>query len=118
MPGPIGPVNIMTLDEGIRKGTLKDVENLCKIYQASDVITMNTNNGVEANDVPVHIRHLEIMKAVLKHTDKPFYTELFDYKKMNEAMDMIEIVMGENLNGWKYLSGAWFMPKLKSVSLV
>ena len=97
VPGPIGPVNIMTLDEGIRKGMLKDVENLCKIYQASDVITMNTNNGVEANDVPVHIRHLEIMKAVLKHTDKPFYTELFDYKKMNEAMDMIEIVMGEKL---------------------
>ena len=31
VPGPIGPVSIMTLDEGIRRGTLKDVEKMEKI---------------------------------------------------------------------------------------
>ena len=106
VPGPIGPVNVLDLDGGRRPGTLKDVENFIKIYQASPVMTMNSNNGVEANDVPAEARHLAIMRALLRHTDKPFYTKLFDYEQMHQAMDMIEIVMGEKLEpgGNAYLS--------------
>jgi len=106
VPGPIGPVNVLDLDGGRRPGTLQDVENLVKIYQASPVMTMNSNNGVEANDIPAETRHLAIMRAVLRHTDKPFYTKLFDYEQMHQAMDMIEIVMGQKLEpgGNIYLS--------------
>lgn len=94
---PIGPVNVRTLDEGKRIGTMKDLENLVKIYQGSDVININTNNGVEASDANDATRHLDVMKMVLKHTDKPVYTRLFDYHQMNEIMDMMEIVSGEKL---------------------
>lgn len=94
---PIGPVNVRTMDGGLQKGTLKDAENLTKIYQASKVINLNTNNGVEANDIPAENRHLEVMRMVLNHTDKPFYTRLFDYNQMHEAMDMVEIAVGEKL---------------------
>ncbi len=94
---PIGPINVRKLGEGLRQGTFKDAEDLCKIYQASDVINVNTNNGVEANDIPVEYRHLEVMRMVLKHTDKPIYTRLFDYHQMHEAMDMMEIACGEKL---------------------
>lgn len=97
VPGPIGPVNVLDLDGGRRLGTLRDVENLVKIYQASPIINMNSNNGVEANDVPVDIRHLMIMRVLLRNTDKPFYTKLFGYDQMHQAMDMVEIVMGEKL---------------------
>lgn len=94
---PIGPVNVRTLDEGKRPGTMQDVENLVKIYQASEVINLNTNNGVEANDVSDANRHLEVTRVVLRHTDKPVYTRLFDYGQMHEIMDMLEIVSGEKL---------------------
>lgn len=94
---PIGPVNVRTLDGGLRAGTFKDAENLVKIYQASDVININTNNGVEANDIPTDNRHLEVMRMLLRHTDKPIYTRLFDYEQMHEAMDMVEIAVGEKL---------------------
>lgn len=104
---PIGPVNVRTLDGGLRKGTFKDAEDLVKIYQASDVINLNTNNGVEANDIPVENRHLEIMRMVLKHTDKPIYTRLFDYDQMHEAMDMVEIASGEKLEKG---GNIWFAP--------
>jgi trimethylamine--corrinoid protein Co-methyltransferase len=60
-------------------------------------MNMNSNNGVEANDVPVGSRHLMVMRALLRHTDKPFYTKLFDYAQTHQAMDMVEIVMGEKL---------------------
>lgn len=94
---PIGPVDVRTMDGGIRRGTLQDVADLATIYQASDVIKINSNNGVEANDVAADVRHLEVTRATLKHTDKPMYTRLFDYDQMNEIMDMMEIVSGEKL---------------------
>ncbi len=94
---PIGPVDIRTLDEGLRPGTLKDVADLAMIYHASDVIKINTNNGVEANDIDTKVRHLEVTRATLKHTTKPIYTRLFDYQQMHEIMDMMEIVSGEKL---------------------
>lgn len=97
VPGPIGPVYVTDLDSGRRMGTLRDVENLVRIYQASPVMTMNSNNGVEANDVDVPIRHFSIMRALLHNTDKPFYTRLFDYVQMHQAMDMVEIAVGEKL---------------------
>jgi trimethylamine--corrinoid protein Co-methyltransferase len=97
VPGPIGPVNVLDLDEGHRTGTLADVVNLVKIYQASSVINMNSNNGVEANDVPPDLRHFMIMRALLRHTDKPFYTRLFNYKQMHQAMDMVGIAFGRKL---------------------
>ncbi len=95
---PIGPVNVRTLDEGKRAGTLKDVENLAKIYQASDVININTNNGVEAGDITDNPNaHMLGTKALLKNTDKPVYTRLYTYEELNEIMDMMEIVSGEKL---------------------
>lgn len=117
LPGPIGPVNVLDMDQGQRRGTLKDVENLVKIYQASPVMTMNSNNGVEANDVPVKTRHLMAMKAVLRHTDKPFYTRLFTYEQMHQAMDMVEIVMGEKLEpGGKIFMSAGSTPSLSPLA--
>ena len=106
IPGPIGPIDVVDMDNGQRRGTLKDTENLIKIYQASNVMTMNSNNGVEANDIDVSERHLRVMHALLSHTDKPFYTKLFNYEQMHEAMDMIEIAMKDKLEpgGNIYLS--------------
>lgn len=97
VPGPIGPVYVTDIDNGLRRGTLKDVENLIKIYHASKIITVNSNNGVEANDVDKNIRHLSVMRALLKNTDKPFYTKLFDYEQMHQVIDMVEIAVGEKL---------------------
>lgn len=97
VPGPIGPVSVHDMDRGMRRGTLADVEELIKIYQGSSVMTMNSNNGVEANDIDPKNRHLMIMRALLRHTDKPFYTRLLTYEQMHEAIDMTEIAVGEKL---------------------
>ncbi|MDO5409642.1 MAG: trimethylamine methyltransferase family protein [Lachnospiraceae bacterium] len=117
VPGPIGPVSIQNLDEGIQPGTLKRVEELVKIYQASPVMTMNSNNGVEATDIPVETRHLEIMRTTLRHTNKPFYTKLFSYETMHQAIDMIELVTGEKLErGGKVYLGPGSAPSMSPMS--
>jgi trimethylamine--corrinoid protein Co-methyltransferase len=115
--GPIGPVNVTDIDNGKRPGTLQDVENLIKIYHASDMINVNSNNGVEANDIDISVRYLHIMRAVLRHTDKPFYTVLFGYKALHQAIDMLEIVVGEKLEkGGKTYMSVGSAPSLSPMS--
>ena len=117
VPGPIGPVNAVSLDEDRHAGTFKDVENLIKIYQASDVINVNTNNGVEANDIDASTRHFDIMKAVLKHSDKPFYTKCLDYDQLHQAFDMVEIATGEKLEpGGKTFLSSGSCPSLSPMA--
>ncbi len=67
-----GPPNIMDTAGGRRAGTLEDFSNLMKLCQQFDVIQV-LGGAVEPQDIPVHLRHLEVMRAQLLLTDKvPF----------------------------------------------
>ncbi len=67
-----GPPNIMDIEAGRRAGTLVDFCNLMKLCQSFEVIHV-LGGAVEPQDIPVHIRHLEVMRAQLLLTDKiPF----------------------------------------------
>jgi trimethylamine---corrinoid protein Co-methyltransferase len=67
-----GPPNIMDSERGRRAGTLEDFCNLMKLCQSFEVIQV-LGGAVEPQDIPVHIRHLEVMSAQLLLTDKiPF----------------------------------------------
>ena len=67
-----GPPNIMDIENGRRAGTLDDFCNLMKLCQSFEVIQV-LGGAVEPQDIPVHIRHLEVMRAQLLLTDKiPF----------------------------------------------
>lgn len=105
VPGPVGPVNVTDLDNGVRKGTLEDIIKISKIYHGSDVINMNSNTSVEANEIDVKERHLRVQKEVLKHSSKPFYSKILPYEQMHQIIDMTEIAMG----GKGSLDGKIFM---------
>lgn len=95
VPGALGPTRVIDLDSAqSREGTLQDVENIAKIYQASPTINMNSNNAVEANDLPYATRHLQVQLATLKHSPKPFYSKILPFDAMNQVLDMTEIAMG------------------------
>ena len=67
-----GPPNIMDTENGRRAGTLQDFCNLMKLCQSFEVIQV-LGGAVEPQDIPVHVRHLEVMRAQLLLTDKiPF----------------------------------------------
>ena len=67
-----GPPNIMDAAGGRRAGTFEDFSNLIKLCQHFDVIH-TLGGAVEPQDIPVHIRHLEMMRAQLLLADKiPF----------------------------------------------
>jgi trimethylamine--corrinoid protein Co-methyltransferase len=64
-----GPPNIMDTAGGRRAGTFADFSNIMKLCQSFDVIHC-LGGGVEPQDVPVHVRHLETTRAMLLLTDK------------------------------------------------
>jgi trimethylamine---corrinoid protein Co-methyltransferase len=67
-----GPPNIMDTARGRRAGTFEDFSNLMKLCQSFEVIHV-LGGATEPQDIPVHIRHLEVTRAQLKLTDKiPF----------------------------------------------
>jgi hypothetical protein len=59
-----GPPNIMDIERGRRAGTFDDFCNLMKLCQSFEAIHV-LGSGVEPQDIPVHIRHLEVTRAQL-----------------------------------------------------
>ena len=67
-----GPPNIMDIERGRRAGSFEDFCNLMKLCQSYEVIQV-LGGAVEPQDIPVHVRHLEVTRAQLLLTDKiPF----------------------------------------------
>jgi len=59
------------LDGQRRPGTLADVENLTRLSVMSPEVHLLARKAVEAQDVPVAVRHLECWRTVLTLGDKP-----------------------------------------------
>ena len=88
-----GPPNIMDIDRGRRAGTLEDFCNLMKLCQSFEVIQV-LGVAVEAQDIPVHIRHLEVTRAQLTLTDK--ITAIFSrgHQQIADNFELLRIAHG------------------------
>lgn len=94
IPGPVGPINVQTLEEGARRGTLQDVRDLLKIYQQSKVVNAVSNQIVDPADVPEREKPLRMQYEIFKNSTKPICSGLWDYKRINEVLDLTEIAYG------------------------
>lgn len=70
MPGG-GPPYVRDLEGQRRPGTLADVENFARLSAISPEVHVMARKAVEAQDVPVPLRHLECWRSILTLTDKP-----------------------------------------------
>ncbi|HEX6384728.1 MAG TPA: trimethylamine methyltransferase family protein [Anaerolineae bacterium] len=94
MPGG-GPPFVRDLDGRRRPGTLADVENFARLSQMSPEVHVMACKAVEAQDVPVAIRHLECWRAVLTLTDKPAQSGFVNGRaEAEDALQMLAIVFG------------------------
>lgn len=88
-----GPPNISDLDRGRRTGTLEDCRNIIKLSQEFDVIHLASPN-VEAQDVPLNIRHLAVTQAQLTLTDKPIFIYSRGTPQVSDGMEMVRLARG------------------------
>ena len=88
-----GPPNIMDTAGGRRAGTLEDFCNLVKLCQSFEVIHV-LGGATEPQDIPVHIRHLEVTRAQLMLCDKVPFIFSRGHKQVADNFELIRLAHG------------------------
>ncbi|MDH3667513.1 MAG: trimethylamine methyltransferase family protein [Paracoccaceae bacterium] len=85
---------VRDLDNGRRYGTIKDFENLIKLTYASPWLHHSSGTICEPVDLPVNKRHLDMVYAHLKWSDKPFMGSVTAPERAEDSIEMARIVFG------------------------
>lgn len=95
----LGPPFCTDLDRGRRPGNLPDFCDLVRLGQFFNIVHMISGSPVEAQDIPVPIRHLDQTLQTLKLSDKVPYVFCHSQKRIHDVLDMIAMARGEERDG-------------------
>ena len=82
------------MDGGRRYGTLADFENLVKLTYASPWLHHSGGTVCEPVDLPVDKRHLDMVYAHLRYSDKPFMGSVTTPERADDSIEMARIAFG------------------------
>lgn len=89
-----GAPNISDLDRGRRPGTFSDQVELMKLQQSLNCVHFAGGTQVEAQDLPVPTRHLDMHRAQVTLTDKVFGARGIGRDRIRDAIEIAAIVRG------------------------
>ena len=87
---------VYDLKGGRRQGNMKDFINLIKLTHITPWLHHTSGTNCEPVDVPVNKRHLDMVYAHLKYSDKPFMGSVTSPERVKDSIEMARIVFGEN----------------------
>ncbi len=87
------------LDRGRRYATLADFENFVKLTYSSPYLHHSGGTVCEPVDVPVNKRHLDMVYAHLRYSDKPFMGSVTAGSRAQDSVDLARIGFGGDLAG-------------------
>ncbi|RFB79235.1 trimethylamine methyltransferase family protein [Methylovirgula sp. 4M-Z18] len=82
------------LDKGRRYGTIEDFRNFVKLAYMSPYIHHSGGTVCEPVDLPVNKRHLEMVYAHMRLSDKPFMGSVTAPERAQDTVDMCKILFG------------------------
>lgn len=85
---------VMDLDRGRRYGSIEDFRNFVRLTYASPWLHHSGGTVCEPVDVPVNKRHLDMVDAHLRLTDKAFLGSVTSAERAQDCIDMARIVFG------------------------
>jgi trimethylamine--corrinoid protein Co-methyltransferase len=92
---PVGGCPFVTdLDAGRRSGTIEDHDRLVKLAHASDLLTCMQSGTVEATDLHVRSRHMDMDLSTIRWSDKPYVAYGTAGWKTEDSIAMAAIVHG------------------------
>lgn len=100
-----GPPFASDLDRGRREGSLEAHDELVKMTHAADVLNCVQTGAVEAVELPVGTRHMDMEYSTIRHSDLPYTTYGTSGPKARDGIRMAEIVHGGSLDGRTALLG-------------
>jgi trimethylamine--corrinoid protein Co-methyltransferase len=86
---------VMDMDRGRRYGTIEDFQNFVKLSQASPWLHHSGGTVCEPTDVPVNKRHLDMVYAHLRYSDRGFLGSITAPERAADSIDMARVVFGE-----------------------
>ena len=89
-----GPPFVRTLEDGRRYGTIQDFQNFVKLAYMTPAMHHSGGTVCEPVDVPVNKRHLDMVYAHLKFSDKPIMGSVTAPERAQDTVDMLKIVFG------------------------
>jgi trimethylamine--corrinoid protein Co-methyltransferase len=85
---------VRDIEGGRRYGTLKDFENFVKLAYMIPWLHHSGGTVCEPVDIPVNKRHLDMVAAHLRYSDKPFMGSVTAESRAEESIEMARIVFG------------------------
>ncbi|TMV06328.1 trimethylamine methyltransferase family protein [Ruegeria sediminis] len=85
---------VMDLDNGRRYGTIADFENLVKLAQSSPWLHHSGGTICEPTDVPVNKRHLDMVYAHMRYSDRAFLGSITAPERAADSIEMCRVLFG------------------------
>jgi len=89
-----GPPNASDLDGGRRSGCKQDQDNLIKLGQCLNVLSLAGAQPVEAMELPAESRHLDFYKSQIMFTDRVWNARAIGRDRVRDALEMVAIARG------------------------
>ena len=89
-----GPPFASDLDEGRRSGRIQDHDRFIKLTQATDMLNCAQTGAVEATDLQMEVRHMDMEYSTIRYSDKPYTTYGTSGPRARDGIRMAEIVHG------------------------
>ncbi len=90
-----GPPFVIDLERGRREARLEDFQNFVKLTYLSPYLHHSGGTVVEPTDEPVPTRHLDMIFAHIKYSDKAFMGSVTDPANAHDSVLMAEMVFGK-----------------------
>jgi len=88
---------VMDLDNGRRYATLDDFEKVVKLVYSLDSIHHSGGTVCEPVDVPVNKRHLDMVYAHIRYSDKPYMGSVTAAERAADSIELSRIAFGGDL---------------------
>ncbi len=85
---------VRDLDNGRRYGTIEDFRNFVRLAYASPYLHHSGGTVCEPVDLPVNKRHLDMVDAHLRYSDKPFMGSVTAPSRAQDTVEMARITFG------------------------
>ncbi|MCE7983972.1 MAG: trimethylamine methyltransferase [Caldilinea sp. CFX5] len=90
-----GPPFVLDLDRGRREAKLEDFHNFVKLTYLCPYLHHSGGTVVEPTDEPVPTRHLDMLFAHIKYSDKAFMGSVTDPLNAADSVTIAEMVFGK-----------------------
>ncbi len=90
-----GPPFVSDIEKGRRYATIEDFNNFVKLAYTNPYMHHSGGTVCEPCDIAVNKRHLDMIYAHIKYTDKPFMGSVTAPERAQDTIDMCNLVFGE-----------------------